>query len=299
MIRMKTIVITLMLLISNAVLAQYNYTDIGDTRLIDSFHVLVIRAKPGKDMGTQRILKPTTYDKKVTVNDTIVSSVFSGNGSLITGIPQSAITNLSTDLSGKVSTSNTVNGYALSSNPTLTKADLHIDTTNYALSSRTVNGHALTSNVTVTKADIGSDTTNYTKGQISVYCAAMSPADNTNYYFGAYSNLPPLSNELQVKYYFNLNCTITKISIQTIPTTTGSNENVVYKLKRYGSTASDTASYTITTAGQLNSNSSSLYYSSNVSITITAGDAINIKIETPNFATNPLTVYFRGDILYQ
>ena len=83
-------------------------------------------------------------------------------------IPESDVTNLVTDLAGKVSTATTVNGHALTGPISLTAADVGADPAGSAAAitlaglggvptTRQVAGHALSADVTITAADVGAD----------------------------------------------------------------------------------------------------------------------------------------------
>ena len=83
-------------------------------------------------------------------------------------IPESDVTNLVTDLAGKVSTATTVNGHALTGPISLTAADVGADAAGAAAAitlaglggvptTRQVAGHALSADVTITAADVGAD----------------------------------------------------------------------------------------------------------------------------------------------
>lgn len=143
--------------------------------------------------------------------------------------------------------------------------------------------------------------TGVTRGIIPFACYLWSPVDNANYWFGGFNTANPSTTEGRNKLYIPVTCTITKISISSIVTGTAAtnDESTTYKLKRTGSVSSDTASYTITTAGKLTAANTVYNYSATVSIAITAGDYIEIKAETPNYNTNPTNVVHQGLIEIQ
>lgn len=63
---MNKLIIVILLLISVNAYSQYNYFDIGNTRLIDSSGVFLIRNKPLKPIGTMKILKQINFEDTAT-----------------------------------------------------------------------------------------------------------------------------------------------------------------------------------------------------------------------------------------
>ncbi len=140
---------------------------------------------------------------------TLTNKTISGATNTLSNIPQSAVTGLTSDMSGKVPTTTTVNGHALSANVTVTKSDVglgNVDNTSDANkpvstaaqtalngkvdATTTVNGHALSANVTVTKTDLSlgnvDNTSDSTKNSAVATLTNKSISGTTN----TLSNIP-------------------------------------------------------------------------------------------------------------
>lgn len=115
----------------------------------------------------------------------------------------------------------------------------------------------------------------------------FDPADSTTYYFGALP-LPPSTTGAERRVHIPRAGTITRVDVTSYAKTAGSNESWSLYVRK--NDTSDTLVATVSAATNLR-----YFQASGLSITVAAGDYIEIKLVCPAWATNPLGVYFAGN----
>lgn len=118
----------------------------------------------------------------------------------------------------------------------------------------------------------------------------VSPNDGATYYWGSIAGAIPTTTEGLQKIYLPAAGTIKKAYISWLATgVAGTNENISVYIRLNGTT--DTL---IATVGDTNAYKE--FIKTNASITIAAGDYIEIKVVCPTWATNPTVVGMGGTI---
>ena len=121
----------------------------------------------------------------------------------------------------------------------------------------------------------------------------LSPADGATYYWGCLAGMIPTTTSQQQSMYFGCAGTITKAYIQWNATSAaGSNENVSVYIR-----VNDTTDTLIATVG--NTNALKQFQNTSLSISIAAGDFIEIKVVCPTWTTNPTVVAMGGMLLME
>ena len=116
----------------------------------------------------------------------------------------------------------------------------------------------------------------------------FDPADSTTYYFGSLP-LPPSTTGAERRLHVPRAGTITRVDVTSYAKTAGSNESVSLYVRK--NDTSDTLVATVSTSANLR-----YFQASGLSIAVAAGDYIEIKLVCPAWGTNPLSVYFAGNV---
>lgn len=122
---------------------------------------------------------------------------------------------------------------------------------------------------------------------------SFAPADSTTYYISS-TRLTSLetSATASTRIYIPISGTITKVyGVLTVGGTLGSSENITYAIR-----LNDTTNTNITTTGQATS-ASNAFSNTGLSISVTAGDYINLLMTTPAWTTNPTTCDLTASVL--
>ena len=115
---------------------------------------------------------------------------------------------------------------------------------------------------------------------LPILSIAMSLSDSTTYYYGFAATGGAGTTTLN-RVYVPRSGIIRKGSILTnSPTTVGTNENMVMKIR-----VNDATDYTFATVGLATQDR--LFQNLTLDIPVAAGDFISIKLETPAWVTNP------------
>jgi hypothetical protein len=117
----------------------------------------------------------------------------------------------------------------------------------------------------------------------------FDPADSTDYFIGCSLQQPDTSSS---SYYHILIPKSGSINVCQLIMTAGTNgtaENIVMVIRK-----NNTTDYTFATVGV--SSGSRLFANLNLNIPVSAGDYVEIKMTTPAWVTNPLTVQFSGNL---
>ena len=116
----------------------------------------------------------------------------------------------------------------------------------------------------------------------------FDPADSTTYYFGALP-IAPATTGAERRLHVPRAGTITRVDVTSYAKTAGSNESVSLYVRK--NDTSDTLVATVSTSANLR-----YFQASGLSIAVAAGDYIEIKLVCPAWGTNPLGVYFAGNV---
>ncbi|MBK8200333.1 MAG: hypothetical protein IPK75_18455 [Acidobacteria bacterium] len=116
----------------------------------------------------------------------------------------------------------------------------------------------------------------------------FDPADSTTYYFGALP-IAPATTGAERRLHVPRAGTITRVDVTSYAKTAGSNESVSLYVRK--NDTSDTLVATVSTSANLR-----YFQASGLSIAVAAGDYIEIKLVCPAWGTNPLSVYFAGNV---
>lgn len=113
---------------------------------------------------------------------------------------------------------------------------------------------------------------------------SFNPADATTYWQQANGNTPSTSQTIQNRYYFPKDCTIVgAYGSAVVKGTLATTENSTLSIRK-----NNTADTTITST--LKFSTASNTFSNTFTISMTAGDYMEIKLLTPTWTTNPTTV---------
>lgn len=116
----------------------------------------------------------------------------------------------------------------------------------------------------------------------------FDPADSTTYYFGALP-IAPATTGAERRLHVPRAGTITRVDVTSYAKTAGSAESVSLYVRK--NDTSDTLVATVSTSANLR-----YFQASGLSIAVAAGDYIEIKLVCPAWGTNPLSVYFAGNV---
>ena len=116
----------------------------------------------------------------------------------------------------------------------------------------------------------------------------FDPADSTTYYFVALP-IAPATTGAERRLHVPRAGTITRVDVTSYAKTAGSNESVSLYVRK--NDTSDTLVATVSTSANLR-----YFQASGLSIAVAAGDYIEIKLVCPAWGTNPLSVYFAGNV---
>lgn len=145
--------------------------------------------------------------------------------------------------------------------------------------------------------DLAIATTKYAKDVGGVVLQQASnffdPADSTTYYSGNFPALQPSTAETIQRIYIPRAGTITRVDLFMLTLGVGSNETSTISLRK-NATSDTTLSATID-----NSSVANVVNATGLSISVSAGDYIEIKWVTPAWATNPTTVGWKSEIYLQ
>lgn len=133
-------------------------------------------------------------------------------------------------------------------------------------------------------------------GIINFSSATFNPLDSTTYYMGALVAQVPQGTAGFRRVYFTHTCTITSVVLNPFVTVASSAQNTEFYIR-----VNNTTDYQITTtAFQLTAASAMNVYSNlAMSVPITAGDYIEVKMVCPVYATNPTGVFMQGTIGFE
>lgn len=143
--------------------------------------------------------------------------------------------------------------------------------------------------VTVTGTQLNSVSTK--KEIYNIQALTTSPADATDYYFGQLPKAMQTTSGIS-KIYFRKAGTITGCNLYTYAGTAGTNESWTISLRLNNTTDYTIATVALNTAERVFNNSS-------MSITVAAGDYIEVHSQQVTWATNPASVIFGGYIEFQ
>lgn len=116
----------------------------------------------------------------------------------------------------------------------------------------------------------------------------FDPADSTTYYFGSLP-LSPSTTGAERRLHVPRAGTITRVDVTSYAKTAGSNESVSLYVRK--NDTADTLVATVSTSANLR-----YFQASGLSIAVAAGDFIEMKLVCPAWGTNPLGVYFAGNV---
>lgn len=143
--------------------------------------------------------------------------------------------------------------------------------------------------VTVTGTQLNSVSTK--KEIYNIQALTTSPVDATDYYFGQLPKAMQTTSGIS-KIYFRKAGTITGCNLYTYAGTAGTNESWTISLRLNNTTDYTIATVALNTAERVFNNSS-------MSITVAAGDYIEVHSQQVTWATNPASVIFGGYIEFQ
>jgi hypothetical protein len=143
--------------------------------------------------------------------------------------------------------------------------------------------------VTVTGAQLNSVATK--KEIYNIQALTTNPADATDYYFGQLPKAAQTTAAIS-KIYFRKAGTVTGCNLYTYAGTAGTNESWTISLRLNNTTDYTIAAVAANTAERVFNNSS-------MSITVSAGDYIEVHPNATTWATNPASVIFGGYIEFQ
>jgi len=133
-----------------------------------------------------------------------------------------------------------------------------------------------------------SSITNYAGYTIKVQALTSSPADAATIYFGMLPKAPTTTANIS-KVYIRQSGTITGAELYCYSGTAGTNESWSIYVR-----VNNTTDYLIATVAA--ATSERVFSNTGLSISVSAGDYIEIKSVNPTWATNPLTTIFGGYI---
>jgi len=287
--------ILFLLLISGTINAQTGFYLSGDTlRYNDGDGHIVQFNKTG--LFT---LKTDTRDSLDIIRAALALKLSTtGDGSGLTGLTQSQISGLTAALAAKqAALESGTNIKTINGSSVLGSGDLVVSgsaafssitgqpTDNANLSTAldgkvstttTVNGQALSGNISVSTY------------AIPVQALTSSPADGATIYFGNLPKAPTTTANIS-KIYIRQAGTIKRAEIYCYSGTAGTAEAWVMNIRKNNTTDTQIASVAAATSERVFSNTG-------LSISVAAGDYIEIKCVNPTWATNPLTTIFGGYI---
>lgn len=116
----------------------------------------------------------------------------------------------------------------------------------------------------------------------------FDPVDSTTYFFGALP-FPPSTTGAERRVNIPRAGTITRVDLTSYAKTAGSNEG--WSLYVRVNDTTQTLVATVSTSTNLR-----YFQASGLSIAVAAGDYIEIKLVCPAWGTNPVGVYFAGNV---
>jgi hypothetical protein len=127
---------------------------------------------------------------------------------------------------------------------------------------------------------------------LNAECGTFSPADSSNYYFGAFGSLAPTGTAVTRAIYIQRAGIITGAYVAILNTgTAGTTEAAAFYLRKNNTT--DTLLASMSTNAAFNVTSAA------ISVTMAVGDYLEIKVVTPAWATNPTNLNFRVQLLVE
>ena len=116
----------------------------------------------------------------------------------------------------------------------------------------------------------------------------FDPADSTTYYFAGLS-IAPSTTGAERRLHVPRAGTITRVDVTSYAKTAGSNESLSLYVRK--NDTSDTLVATVSTSANLR-----YFQASGLSVSVAASDYIEMKLVCPAWGTNPVGVYFAGNV---
>lgn len=117
----------------------------------------------------------------------------------------------------------------------------------------------------------------------------FNPADSTVYYSGGFASVGPSTTAALRRIYFPSACTITDCTLFIVTNVNGSGETVNFAIRLNNTT--DTA----LTSGTISATATTIV-TTGLSISVSAGSYIELKITTPAWVTNPTGTFISGTL---
>lgn len=127
------------------------------------------------------------------------------------------------------------------------------------------------------------------KSVVSFSNNTFNPGDSTVYYSGGFASVGPSTTAALRRIYFPSACTITDCTLFIVTNVSGSGETVNFAIRVNNTT--DTA----LTSGTIAATATTIV-TTGLSISIAAGDYIELKTTTPAWASNPTGTFISGSI---